>query len=193
MKIKVALGGAQGSGKTTIAMMLAGRFSAEGYITAYIAEYAREFIGKYGAPPTTAFEELAIVKKQRSLELLAAPNAQLIFMDCPIFVAFPYTLRLVNFKNQKDLEVLTDIYKEIICALDYDFIYFLDKPDILVEDGIRTKELRDYNDFIHTSMLGFLNLHNMVFKTIGGSINEKAAAVYDDLAKEIDKLDAADI
>jgi len=187
MKVKVALGGSQGSGKTTIAMLLAGRFSAEGYITAYIAEYAREFISKYGAPPTTTFEELAIVKKQRSLELLAAPNAQLVFLDCPLFVAFPYTLRLVDFRNQKDLEVLTDIYKEIICAQDYDFIYFLDKPDELAEDGIRAKELRDYNDFIHTSMLGFLNLHNMKFKIISGGIDEKADAIYSDLKKEISK------
>ena len=143
--ISVAFAGAQGSGKTTMAMALASYFSSKGVLTSYTKEYAREFIHAYGIPKTI-YDQYLIQVGQIHEESLAAPKASLRVTDSPIFLACVYGLPFW----EKDMEqspalFMQKLLRNSLQHMNYDVIFLTRPhrgPKSSLIDGIRKRPLK---------------------------------------------------
>jgi len=161
--LRVALIGAQDTGKTTLARGLAAHFSTQGLIAEYVPEYAREFIGQYGALSNA---ELLVTLKQIEKELLVSAKADVMFTDSPILLSYVYTLLTGDITDPRLWVVLDTIQGMINRHPPYDLIIHLTPFRQPRADGIRSPLLIAQNDEIAHRIVGYLMLHNLPHTTL---------------------------
>ena len=165
--VRIAFAGAQDTGKTTVAKEMSSRFKARNFITDYVDEAVRYYIGKWKQPMMSLADQLFMLDKQIEREQAIAPMCQLAFFDSPLFLGYAYTLlNWPEVKTSKDIDILMHIYEKILINGHYDVIFYLKPFRVPVEDGIRTKTLIDQNSKIDLMIKSFLDLHNMPYMTV---------------------------
>src|SRR3989304_5285919 len=164
--IKVALVGAQDAGKTTLARLLTGSFSAEGYLSYYVAEYCRDYLQKIKSDqPLTLPEELDIIREQVKREQEVPDTAELMVTDSPICLAYVYSLLRCKLgsMSKKDLVYLEKIYAALWDSWSYDMVFYLVPTWEPRADGVRPVELLSQNEDIDVMIQGFLDLHHVIY------------------------------
>ena len=164
---RIAFAGAQDTGKTTIAKELSSRFKTRNYITEYIDEAARFYVGRWRQPIMGVADQLFLIDKQLDKEQAIAPKCQIVFYDSPLFLGYAYTLLNWNdIKTVRDIDMLVHIYEKILINGRYDLIFYLKPFRVPVDDGIRTKALTSQNSKIDLMIKSYLDLHNLEYVTI---------------------------
>jgi nicotinamide riboside kinase len=176
--IRVALIGAQDAGKTTLARLLTGLFSAEGYLTYHVAEYCRDYLQKSKAStPPTLPEELNIIHEQIKREKEVPKEVQLVVTDSPICLAYIYGLLQCPLgvpPDMRSLIHLEKIYDRIWSAWNYDLVFYLvpmGKPRV---DGVRPQLLISQNEDVDIMIQGFLDLHRVPYTALASTTFDRS-------------------
>ncbi len=160
--IKVALAGAQDTGKTTVARMLSGRLSSRGILTHYVQEFAREYIPKAGSITSLA-EELFLIEQQIKKERETPDKMQVMVTDSPVFLAYVYSTLMVDLRSidKKSVMMLGRIYDKVLDHGGYDLVTVLPVKWGVTDDGVRPEALRVQNGDIDLRIRSFLQLHGV--------------------------------
>jgi nicotinamide riboside kinase len=160
--IRVAFTGAPDSGKTTLAKMVSARMNLKGYVPAYIHEFARDYITKYGIRPNTVAEQFYVLRTQEKREReMCSGSTQIMYTDCPIMLSYIYAIDLV--KDEKDLDMLSELYGETLRLMKnrYDLIFYLRPFRETVKDDVRAQDW-DRIAKLDDQVKAFLVLHGIV-------------------------------
>ncbi len=176
--IRVAFTGAPDSGKTTLAKMVSAKMNLKGYVPAYVHEFARDYITKYGIRPNTVAEQFYVLKVQEQREReMCSSSTQIMYTDCPIMLSYIYAIDLV--RDAKDLKMLSELYEETLRLLGnpnissglrtelqipkprYDLIFYLRPFRETVKDDVRAQDW-DRIGKLDTQVKSFLVLHGIV-------------------------------
>jgi nicotinamide riboside kinase len=172
---RIAMAGAQDTGKTTIAKELSSRFKTRGYITDYIEESARLYISRWGEPIDSVSSQLFILDKQIEREAYISPKCELSFTDSPLFLSVAYSL-LAKPKmiSQKERDIYISAYEKILKYGNYDYVFFLTPFREPIDDGIRSKDLISKNSTIDKMIRSYLDLHLIDYTEVNHlTINER--------------------
>jgi len=138
MKI-IGISGVPGAGKTSLARALASecRHMEKFKNVEIVSEYARRYISKHGSIDHI-WEQYRVTGKQLEWELSIVKETDLIITDSPIYLGFLYAKSLVNFKDEKEVMIYTDLFKKLVkFSNNYDLIVHLNPVFIPVKDGVR--------------------------------------------------------
>lgn len=166
---RVVLIGAESTGKTTLAAMLADRFA-----TAWVPEYGREHWERKVAglpmdgplPGWTDEEFRQIAREQQRRENLAARTAnKVLICDTNAFATGTWFER---YRGGRDAEV------DAIGRADKADLYLLTAPDVpFVQDGFRDGER--IRDWMHERFLNQLRRGQAHFVLLGGALQQRFA------------------
>jgi nicotinamide riboside kinase len=177
--IRVAFTGAPDSGKTTLAKMVSAKMNLKGYVPAYVHEFARDYITKWGIRPNTVAEQFYVLRTQEKREReMCSSSTQIMYTDCPIMLSYIYAIDLV--RDSKDLTMLGELYEETLrlmgvaknkegglrdslALLDprYDLIFYLRPFRETVKDDVRAQDW-DRIGRLDDQVKAFLVLHGIV-------------------------------
>lgn len=200
--IKVAFTGAPDSGKTTLAKMVSARLNLQGYVPAYVHEFARDYITKYGIRPNTVAEQFYVlhVQEQREREMCSG-STQIMYTDCPVMLSYIYAIDLVQ--DAKDLRMLSELYEMTLTLLGrdgcsqlrdslqiprprYDLIFYLRPFRETVKDDVRAQDW-DRIGKLDRQIKAFLDLHGIEHIELTNTNMEQRIADVEKAIKE--KLD----
>ena len=137
-RIKVGFIGAQGSGKTTSAYLLAAGLKKDGYDVYVLSEVARSCPLPLNEDATRE-SQLWILGKQMTREQSA--KGQILIADRTVLDVFCYGVR----KNKEFFETLTPFIKKYMTT--YDVVFFLEPSDeYLIDDGVRSTDRKFRNE-----------------------------------------------
>jgi len=168
--IRVAFTGAPDSGKTTLAKMVSARLNLKGYVPAYIHEYARDYITKYGVRPNTVAEQHYVYEYQLARENeMCSSSTQIMYTDCPIMLAYVYAIDLA--KDDKDMDMLAHLYNKTVRIMKnrYDVIFLLRPFRNRVIDDVRKQDLYRL-DKLDVQIQSFLDLHGLSYTELGTDV-----------------------
>lgn len=159
--IKVAFIGAPDSGKTTLAKMVSSKLNLKGYVPAYVHEFARDYITKYGVRPNTVAEQFYVLKKQLERETdMCSTSTQIMYTDCPLILPYIYAVDLVQLTS-RDIDMFSELYADTLKLTKnrYDLIYYLRPFRETVIDDVRKQDLNRLTS-LDTQIKAFLDLHH---------------------------------
>ncbi len=177
--IRVAFTGAPDSGKTTLAKMVSAKMNLKGHVPAYVHEFARDYITKYGIRPNTVAEQFYVLRTQEKREReMCSASTQIMYTDCPIMLSYIYAIDLV--RDSKDLTMLGELYEETLRLMGvvknregglrdslalpdprYDLIFYLRPFRETVKDDVRAQDW-DRIGRLDDQVKAFLVLHGIV-------------------------------
>jgi nicotinamide riboside kinase len=178
--IKVALAGAQDTGKTTVARMMSGNLSSRGILTHYVQEFARDYIPKAGSIDSLA-EELFLLEQQAKREKETPGKMQVMITDSPVFLAYIYSTLMVDLRriSKKDVMMLGRIYDKVLDHGGYDLVILLPIKWAAADDGVRPEALRRVNEGIAARIGAFITLHGIVAQKLTTESAVRHAALSD--------------
>ncbi len=168
--IRVAFTGAPDSGKTTLAKMASAELNLKGFVPAYVHEYARDYITKYGVRPNTVAEQHYVYEYQLARENeMCSGSTQIMYTDCPIMLAYVYAIDLA--KDDKDMDMLAHLYNKTarIMRNRYDLIFLLRPFRDRVIDDVRKQDLHRL-DKLDVQIQAFLDLHGIPYIELGTDV-----------------------
>lgn len=176
--------GAPSVGKTTLARAIANTLGLEGTPNEIVAEYAREYIQRYGRV-TSPFEQLLIFHEQlrRENDILQNTDVPVVICETPTFVGRVYAelaADLQNLKDRKALETLEDWARQR--ALVYTHLFYIPIEFAFVPDGTRDKH-DQCQHAIDRLLRGLMALWGLGYVVCRGSLQERVAAVLRSLAE----------
>ncbi len=185
---KVALAGAQDTGKTTVARMLSGRLASRGIFTHYVQEFARDYIPKAGSIDSLA-EELLLIEQQTKREREAPVSTAVMVTDSPVFLAYVYSTMMVDTRRltKKDIIMLGRVYDKVLDHGGYDLVLMLPVVWQPADDGVRPEELRRKNGVIDLRIESFIHLHGVEVQNLTTTHHDRHEVLndYTNLAEEI--------
>lgn len=166
---RIAILGAESSGKSTLAAAL-----AERYGTVWVPEYLREFVETRQRVPFEA-DQVAIARTQLAREDEAAARAsRWLFCDTTPFMTALYS----RFYWHRVDEELAQMAAHHAYALT-----FVAAPDTPWEaDGLQ-RESAEIRDYVHGQVLEALQARDIPFTLLEGSVEERVAQARDALAQ----------
>jgi deoxyadenosine/deoxycytidine kinase len=136
---KIGISGVPGAGKTSLTRALASECQNRANFknVEIVSEYARRYISKHGSIDHI-WEQYRITGKQLEWEQSIVRETDLIITDSPIYLGFFYAKSLVNFKDEKEIMIYTDLFKKLVkFSNNYDLIIHLNPVFTPVKDGVR--------------------------------------------------------
>jgi len=171
--IRVAFAGAPDAGKTTLAKIVSARLNLKGYIPAYVHEFARDYITKYGVRPNTVAEQFFVFYTQcEREEEMCSQSTQIMYTDCPIMLSYIYAIDLV--KDERDRDMLTYLYNKTLTALEdrYNLIFLLHPFRETLEDDVRAQDWHRIGR-LDAQIRAFLDLHGVEYVDLTQSMEER--------------------
>ena len=166
--IRIALAGAQDTGKTTLARALAAYYSIHGRLTDYVSEYAREHLSLRGE--ITLQEQYIITVRQIAKEKAVPSRTELMFTDSPVFLSYVYSL--LESKNDLVCQMTQEAVLQLVRGcLPYDLVFLLKASGKPREDGMRVR--LETNETVAAMVEGYLDLYQIKHTTLTGSTDEK--------------------
>ncbi|MFW5794302.1 MAG: AAA family ATPase [Bacillota bacterium] len=173
--IKIGLCGSPCTGKTTIAQNFSSklRFITKSKVE-LIDEYARIFVKKFGK--ANLYDQYLIAHHQIDKEE-QIKDVDYLVTDSAGFSGLIYSYKSVNWNNPKDVFFIQEIYSILINNFhSYDYLFFCPYLPIhnnVANDGFRVHLQPEELKKINKNFVSFLDLHNIIFFTLKGSLDEK--------------------
>ena len=176
--MKVAIVGAPGAGKTTLAQGLASALKSDGYGAVYCPEYAREYITRYGALESP-FEQLLIFHCQRDMEDLACQHHDIVVCDTSTWLCTLYARLLAGlFTTSRVLALLDYLDQAAWRHLEtYDLTILLPHQSVFQKDVARV-----YDPALHVQIQemieAYLHLEDVSYYVVTGGYKERLDTAY---------------
>jgi NadR type nicotinamide-nucleotide adenylyltransferase len=160
---KIALIGAESSGKTTLAQALANT-----YKTVWVPEYLREFTEKNHRPPLESEQlQIAQIQVQRELEMEKQANLFLFCDSSPLMIAL---------YSEHYFQKIGDELSRLVDQHDYD-MYIVTAPDFPWQaDGVQ-RDSPALQKKMHLRLMEYLEEQELPFLLAEGSVKQRVEQV----------------
>jgi nicotinamide riboside kinase len=167
---RVAILGAPGTGKTTLARSLTTQLNLSVGLSEYVPEYAASYIRKYGQPEAL-WEQLRILNKQLGWENNVPAANKYLITDSPVFLGYIYGSFLLEPNSLRSRILYADLSKMVIKELArYDYILYLSPRIDPVLDGTRTQD-KEAQLEVDSRIRMFVSIHNLQSSTVYRTID----------------------
>jgi nicotinamide riboside kinase len=177
--VRVALAGAHGTGKTTLAKALVQRLESSGLVARCLLEAPREICTAAGDPiffrrgNNTLLRQnlIFLVHLMQEFNSILG-DADIVISDRSLLDHWAYTLYL--FKEELEDQGVSGIYEAFIIdhCRKYDFIFFTPVEFSVLDDGTREGD-KDFQADIQRSMLDLIEAYRIEMLIVKGSIQER--------------------
>jgi nicotinamide riboside kinase len=187
--MRVALVGAPGSGKSTVAAETMAELREQGYPVEFVSEFAREFICANGGIDNEYQQVFMASEQRRREETMALKSNLIVISDSSYLMNHVYASMLAS--RNKALRtkgsgslMLEILYKEFLKSLnDYDVIAFAMRPTLKASksrhnDGVRIHN-EDQSDEIQSYLENFLYMHGGPDIVLRGARSVRAKTLVD--------------
>ena len=173
---KVNVIGAPSSGKTTLCTGIEYELKSMHVNVDSSREYARQYINVYGWPETVG-EQFILFENQDRRDIAIAEKADILLSDSPGPVHYVFGVQLLKSKlkdyTKIDYKFLEELFiKCLQKTMWFDLILVLNPLDFVTKDGTRKEEMADIYR-LHDALIGFLNLHQIPYVVLDGTLKEK--------------------
>lgn len=170
--MKIAILGAPGTGKTTLAEDVNNELKYIGYNSEVVPEFARSFIRDYGSIEHVS-EQIMIVHGQIELEERTAAHHDIVICDSCSLLCYIYGSIAADRSNKKDRYYLNYVHKMILDHLPtYDMFWFVPKEREIMSDNIRS-QTDSQAEIISGQIEALLRLEVDKFHVITGNREER--------------------
>ena len=162
--MRIALLGAPGAGKSSLAAQVFVALREEGVAIELVSEFAREYIAETGGIGSAAEQVFLAREQRRREETLAKAKGVVVLSDSPFLINHCYAGLLASRHGRRQLGksslMLEVLYKEYLQALaDYDLVFFVERARSGAHaDGIRIHTASESKN-VERLMLAFLDIH----------------------------------
>lgn len=181
-KIRIALFGGPGCGKTTLAAAFTAYMKDRGHQLYCIQEYAREFIDSYGKDSLKKLGphiQRKFSEKQEKREMDVPPEALGFITDSPIFLGWIYTCMYPDGEYLNDYIIRKDMYKRFLRSVsNYTHIVEVVREKSYVQDGTRPQTY-DEALLIDHHIKEALSMHQVPYTQAWGSTGNRCRILHE--------------
>lgn len=164
--MRIALCGAHGVGKTTLAQKLSEHFDLPVLEDIVVTAHHLGFVINEGTPLET---QLWLTGKQLEQEKI---NARFVADKC-IFDYYVYADAL-----DMDAALVEVVKKAALNTHNYDYVFYIAPEFPIVDDGLRSLNV-DFQSGVDKVYLSFLQNHNIPYVQLTGSVEERFQQILD--------------
>ena len=200
-KLKIAIVGAGGQGKTTLVKRIVSDLKYERYDVGEVVEYARSYIEEYGGI-SEAWEQVLIFDGQYERERLAVENYDIVVCDITCWVSLVYSVLYLDLDNKKHRGLMAWLFKKTLDIITtYDMCFYLPKVLKVETDKVRRKwnddlgatdDAIDHNvDTVDIKVKAFMDLMAIKYILVEDANFEKRVVfVKDEIKKLMGKVES---
>jgi len=185
--IRIALLGAPGCGKSTLAAYVFAMLKDEGLDGDLVQEYIREHINKHKKVPSITFQSI-VYERQLEKEKILPKNLDFFVTDSPHILSYVYAAMYIDYNDIDQVELLADLYFKFLkeSRTAYDLVYVLEhnhKPNMA--DGVRYQSKQEMK-ILKKGISHFLDMHKVNYKVLNGELSTKDRAKK--IVKDVKKM-----
>lgn len=185
--IKIALLGAPGTGKSTVAAYVYALLKDEGLDGDLVQEYIREHINRHKKVPSITFQNI-VYERQLEKENILPEGLDFFVTDSPHILSYIYAAMYINYDDIDQVELLGDLYLKFLreSRKAYDLVYVLEhnhRPKM--DDGVRY-QTKDEMRVLKKGIPHFLDLHKVNYRVMDKGLSSKNRAKQ--IVKDVKKL-----
>lgn len=193
--LRIALMGAHGTGKTTLARALVQRLSQEGIRAVQLQEAPREVCARAGDSEffrrgqNTPLRQGLIFLMHLMQEFNAQfEGADIVVADRSLLDHWAYTLQM--FENPWVNDGVKDLYESLIVdhCRKYDVIFFLPIEFAVLDDGTREGD-KVFQAEIQNVMLSLIREHKLGVVSVQGSVEERVESCFKQFQSKLEELE----
>ena len=124
--VKIALLGAPGCGKSTLAAYVYAMLKDDGIDGELVTEYIREHVNKHKRVPSITFQSI-VYERQMEKEKILPENLDFFVTDSPHILSYIYASLYIDYNDIDQRELLSDLYAKFLANSrdSYDLVYVL--------------------------------------------------------------------
>ena len=185
--VRIALLGAPGCGKSTLAAYVYAMLKDEGLDGDLVQEYIREHINKHKQVPSITFQSV-VYERQLEKEKILPEGLDFFVTDSPHILSYIYASLYINYNDSDQLELLGDLYMKFLreSRTAYDLVYVLEhnhKPKM--DDGVRYQTSKEMK-ILKKGIPNFLDMHKVNYRVMDKNLSTKERAKK--IVKDVRKL-----
>ena len=185
--VRIALLGAPGCGKSTLAAYVYAMLKDEGLDGDLVQEYIREHINKHKQVPSITFQSV-VYERQLEKEKILPEGLDFFVTDSPHILSYIYASLYINYNDSDQLELLGDLYMKFLreSRTAYDLVYVLEhnhKPKM--DDGVRYQTSKEMK-ILKKGIPNFLDMHKVNYRVMDKNLSTKDRAKK--IVKDVKKL-----
>lgn len=185
--VRIALLGAPGCGKSTLAAYVYAMLKDEGLDGDLVQEYIREHINKHKAVPSITFQSV-VYERQLEKEKILPQGLDFFVTDSPHILSYIYASLYIDYNDKDQVELLGDLYLKFLrqSRVAYDLVYVLDhNHPPKMDDGVRYQTSKEMK-ILKKGIPNFLDMHKVNYRVMDKNMTTKQRAKK--IVKDVNKL-----
>lgn len=185
--VRIALLGAPGCGKSTLAAYVYAMLKDEGLDGDLVQEYIREHINKHKQVPSITFQSV-VYERQLEKEKILPENLDFFVTDSPHILSYIYASLYIDYNDKDQVELLGDLYMKFLrqSRKAYDLVYVLDhNHPPKMDDGVRYQTSKEMK-ILKKGIPNFLDMHKVNYRVMDKDMSTKDRAKK--IVKDVKKL-----
>jgi len=188
--VRIALLGAPGCGKSTLAAYVYAMLKDEGLDGDLVQEYIREHINKHKKVPSITFQSI-VYERQLEKEKILPLDLDFFVTDSPHILSYIYASMYINYSDIDQVELLGDLYLKFLreSRTAYDLVYVLEhNHEPKMDDGVRY-QTEDEMKVLKEGIPHFLDMHKVDYRLMDKNLSTKKRAkkIVKDVKKMLNK------
>lgn len=185
--VKIALLGAPGCGKSTLAAYVYAMLKDEGLDGDLVQEYIREHINRHKKVPSITFQSV-VYERQLEKEKILPKGLDFFVTDSPHILSYIYAAMYIEYNDTDQIELLGDLYMKFLreSRTAYDLVYVLEhnhKPKM--NDGVRYQTAQEMK-ILKKGIPHFLDMHKVNYRIMNKTLSTQARAKK--IVKDVKKI-----
>lgn len=175
--VKIALLGAPGCGKSTLAAYVYAMLKDTGLDGDLVQEYIRHLINANNKIPNITLQSI-VYERQMEKERILPEKLDFFVTDSPHILSYIYAALYINYEDPDQRELLADLYNKFLkySRSSYDLIYLLDhNHPPKMDDGVRYQTDGEM-ELLKKAIPAFLDMHRMKYKILPSNLSSLARA-----------------
>jgi len=185
--VRIALLGAPGCGKSTLAAYVYAMLKDEGLDGDLVQEYIREHINKHKKVPSITFQSI-VYERQLEKEKILPADLDFFVTDSPHILSYIYASMYIDYNNIDQVELLGDLYMKFLreSRTAYDLVYVLEhNHEPKMDDGVRY-QTEDEMRVLKKGIPHFLEMHKVNYRVMDKNLSTKKRAKK--IVKDVKKM-----
>lgn len=185
--VKIALLGAPGCGKSTLAAYVYAMLKDDGIDGELVTEYIREHVNKHKRVPSITFQSI-VYERQMEKEKILPESLDFFVTDSPHILSYIYASLYIDYNDIDQRELLSDLYAKFLANSrdSYDLVYVLDHNyPPKMDDGVRYQTGKEMK-ILKKGIPNFLDMHKVNYRILDKDMSTKHRAKR--IVKDVKKL-----